>query len=814
MLSFALADLGDLALAWVLFPIVGLLACAGVGLLVQHVSRTRLPGALIVPVGFAGVIALTQTTTLWSVTAELSAPVVVLAALAGAWLARRAGERPRPDGWLLAAALAVFAVHGAPVILTGQATFTGYTVLGDTAVHFAIVDHVMSDARDLDGLGDSSYKAALQGYIGVGYPTGAHTPLGALREIVRLDVAWVYQPYLAFMAALITLSIGGLLRTAISDRRVRAVVAALPPLSALLYGYALMGSIKEIGAVALLVTLCALVAVMADAAGAGWRRIVPLAVVTAGITALISFTAAAWLGPILLVALVVALVTGGGIRRAAVEAGAFVALGSALTLQTLLTLPNFLQHAPATLSAPAEMGNLVQPLELAQAAGIWLVGDFRLGTGDLSGETSMLIGVVLAGLVLGGLWLLREPLRQGGPALLAVVSLLAWWYLTRRGSPWADAKALMFLSPVVLLVAALGAASLRRSRRFAESWVLLAAIAIGVTWSDAYAYQHSSPAPRDRLLELQELAEVIDGRGPTLYPDYEEYGKHFLRTAAPDGLGETFQPRVEFGVFPSGPGPRLGGSYDLDRLRPEYLRLYEWIVLRRGPEASRPPSDYALVRRTEHYTLWRRDRRAADVALHRPLGGSEGAGGVPACRTIRPMAKAAHEGSGALAYVERPRPVVFSPSDSRLMPPAWGFVAREILSIPGPGRLAGHVQVLEPGRYEAWLQGSFGRRVTVRVNEQPVGSVEYQLGGREDFHRIGEIDLQAGEIEVWVEQSGGGLEPGNGSFNRALGPVYFVRAGEEAGIGKVKIAPPERWRDLCGRVLDWVEVVGPAKTGA
>ena len=111
------------------------------------------------------------------------------------------------------------------------------------------------------------------------------------------------------------------------------------------------------------------------------------------------------------------------------------------------------------MTAQEELGNLVAPLSLAQVSGVWLSGDYRVlptaGPGiDKLEVTYVLIGVVVAAGLLGVAWLVRN--RALGPLLFLAVSLIALAYVTRRGSPWADAKALAIASPAVLLMAALG----------------------------------------------------------------------------------------------------------------------------------------------------------------------------------------------------------------------------------------------------------------------------------------------------------------------------------------------------------------------
>ena len=105
-------------------------------------------------------------------------PVVVLA-LAGLILERRT-LRPAIDAWGLAAVLGVFAVYAAPIVLSGAATFGGYSVLGDTAAHFLASDQLLRDGLSFSSLPASEYRSALESYFdAASYPTGSQ--LGVVR---------------------------------------------------------------------------------------------------------------------------------------------------------------------------------------------------------------------------------------------------------------------------------------------------------------------------------------------------------------------------------------------------------------------------------------------------------------------------------------------------------------------------------------------------------------------------------------------------------------------------------------------------------
>ena len=168
-------------ISWILFPLLIALLCLGGGLLVERASGARLPGVLLLPLGFALIVCLTQVATEWDATAELAMPLVLVAAIAGLVLGIERLRAMRPEYPAAIAAVAVFAVFAAPVVLSGSATFSGYNLLGESSIHFIGVDRLMDHGRDLSGLKPSSYEYCLQQFFGNGYPSGSDTALGSVR---------------------------------------------------------------------------------------------------------------------------------------------------------------------------------------------------------------------------------------------------------------------------------------------------------------------------------------------------------------------------------------------------------------------------------------------------------------------------------------------------------------------------------------------------------------------------------------------------------------------------------------------------------
>jgi hypothetical protein len=199
-------------------------------------------------------------------------------------------------------------------------------------------------------------------------------------------------------------------------------------------------------------------------------------------------------------------------------------------------------------------------------------------------------------------------------------------------------------------------------------------------------------------------------------------------------------------------------------------------------------------------------RQGPQVLAHLPLGSEFQPGARPRCSSVARLARRAERSRDALAAVERARPSVVLPIHT-LHPPSWvpdDTNSRRLVP-KGPGRLMARVSVERPGRYLVWIEGSFGRGYRVSIDGRPVGSVRYQLSGQRQYASAGSVRLAGGGHTLMLLRPGGDLRPGNGGRHRLLGPI--VLALEKDASRAVWIVPPRRWRSLCGRRLDWIEIV-------
>jgi hypothetical protein len=791
----------DLTIAWVAFPLLLLALCVGCGLLVERLARIELPGALVPLVGLATIIVVAQFLTVLDATAEFATPVVAI--LAGLGFLVNLPRGRAIAWWAVGTAVAVFALHAAPIVLSGQATFAGYIELDDTATWMAFTDQVMSHGRDLSGLAPSTYEATLSVNIGQGYPVGALLPLGVGRALVWTDVAWLIQPYMAVLAALGSLALWELAGAVIRVAWVRAVAAFLAAQSALLVGYYLWGGIKEVAGAALVATVACLAgAAIRDRLDP--RTLVPLAIVCAALIGVLSGGGAIWLAPILAAVLVAGAWSLGAVPALA-RAAAFVG-GTAILCLPVLVSGGLLPPTSSPLTSETASGNLLGSLDPLQVFGVWASGDFRLQPHDAV-ATYVLIGVVAAAALAGiyAAWRAR-----GWPLLLYLGGvLIGGGVIYLVGSPWIEGKALAMASPAFVLLAGVGAGALFASRPWIVGAIAFAAISVGVLWSNALAYHDVNLAPRDQLAELEAIGHRIAGQGPTLMTEYQPYGvRHFLRDADPEGASELRRRTVP---LLNGNSVPKGETADTDRFELGGLMVYRTLVLRRSPSQSRPPAPYRLIWRGTYYEVWQRPPDSQGTVLaHLGLGTVTDPAGVPTCAAVRRLARQAGRG-GTLGAVRRD-PVEVIPVSRTEHPAAWTMgPGGSTLSPVTPGDLNATVDVPRAGDYDVWLRGSVRPQVDLLVDGDPAGEVRDQLNNSGEYVELGTAHLEAGRHEITVRFHGSDLHPGSAGPAAAIGPL--VLSDQTSADTHVSFVPASQADRLCGRRWDWIEVLTGATTG-
>jgi hypothetical protein len=884
-------------LATLVYPCVLALLCVGAGLLVDRVSGGFLPGVLLPAIGAAALIGLSQLTT-YSVFAAPATPyLLALLAVAGfalGWtrvaamfgrapvktpgpgpvgtsgpgpvetlgprpvetlrprpvetlrpgpvetLRPRAAEAPaggwRRFGWQLAVPALAYVAALAPVLFAGRVSFSSYGVLSDSAFHMLGADFLIRHGQDFSHLDlRNSSGQYLNAYYNTSYPSGADTFFGSSAFLLHVPLIWAFQPFNAFMLALATGPAWVLVRRIGLDGWLAALATLTVTLPALVYGYELIASVKEITALPMILALGALVVLHPRWLRGPPFRVVPFALVAAaGVSALgVSFGAWGLTAVVVLAAIVVREIASGDIASEGIASGEIaseegasdrlsvrgplllVAAGLLVAfvaaLGTWLDVSGSLQVA-RNIASTTNPGNLQNPLRSVQILGTWLVASYKHvpSGGDLT-FSYVLALLALAAAVLGAGYLVY--LRAYALAAWIGLTLAVWLGLTAYGTTWADGKALMLTSPVVVLLAWAGVAALRvyahsrpALRPVLAPAALLLALALvgGVAASDALQYHGSNLAPTARYEELASLNSRFAGRGPALFTDYDEYSLYLLRDLDVGGPGFMYPPGAVVQTE--------GQPANLDLIPPAALRAYPLIVTRRDPAAPRPPTAYRLLYQGAYYEVWGR-RPGATVALARVASTSTTAaavtatGGTPIqCSTVASLARLA-KARGARLFSASP-PEIVGIGVARASRPTWAESRFGLLMTPR-GRLDATFTVPHTGTWDLWLQGQFMPAVEVNVDGRPPASIDGQLNGvasDPDTTAPLRVRLTAGLHRLMIARGSSNLLAPGSSGSAILDSIFLTPLGA-GGQATLQVTPTARWRSLCGQRLEWIEVV-------
>ncbi len=794
-------------LSWLVYPLVLAALCLGCGLLVDRFERGSLARPLLLPVGFAAVVVLATVFTVLDATAELAAPALAVAALAGFALALRDRRRdllPSP-AWLwpaLAAAIA-FAALAAPVLLTGKPGLTGLVRIVDLASQIDLaaylVEHGRSTAIDVD----SSYHLVTDQLLNNGYPTGAQGALGATAQLAGIDPVWAWQPFMAWMGAMLALALYALLGRAIASAPARAVAAGVAAQPTILYSYALVSGVKELAGALFIALTAALLATSP-------RGPLPTGLAIAAGLCAVNIGLAPWVAVLLAVAFgprLVEIARGRGRGRLRIGGRAWLVTLAALALVAFPTYTAAVKLTPLLRSGgPPDLGNLTEPVPFWSVLGPWLTSDHRYPL-DLAGTetTTALLAAAVALFAAAG-FARAVATRDRGLYAAGAAAAIGVAVVVVRGSAWVELKAFAFSAPLVAAVAFAGAAALAGPRRRRPLALLAGAgIAASILAGNLMVYRNVPLAPYERFSELADLGERYAGVGPALHTSFDEYATYFLRdsrlfTLLDVGLDDL--PRASKTTFAA------GFVANLDDFRPGYVERFELIVTRRGdPTQSRPPADWRLVERTRYYEVWRRSASGPEVLAHH---GSAGTRSDAYCASLRRSLRRAPAGA-RIAYVATAGGAVFEYPPEGL-PLNWLSDGDERLA-RGPGRLRTGGRLGGGGDFDVWIRGSFGRRVTVSVDGRRLGAVRWQENYPLHYEPLGRARLAAGRPhEFEVLRGGGSVLPGTGNelgpegIITRIGPISVTRPGPGP---PVRIVSAARGMEVCrgDRRLDWMEVV-------
>jgi hypothetical protein len=818
---------GSFLSAWILFPVVLLACSAGGGLLVRRLSGGALSAGLVVPVGFALIVVVCAFATSFGRLAPAAGAIVLVSALLGfALQAGSGGLRlpPRPRAvfssdagawlWPALAALVAFAAFGGPVFLTGTTTWTGYTRIVDIAFQMDFAKHLADAGRTTPAL-DSSYHSIAHSLTAIGYPGGGQATLGAMANLIRTDVPWCYQAYLAFAAAVGALAIFSLLGRITASGPLRATGAAVAIQPNILYGYTLEGGIKEITAATLLMAVFALLAERLPGDGSR-RSVLPTAVALSAAFAAFSAGIAPWLGLVFVGLLAVTLAGRGTRRRYVAECWTLLAGFSVLlSFPSLLSAVKLAAAEGATISGVLEigLGNLAAPVPDWSSAGVWLTGDYRYPLVHTTATHAFDLVVILLA-ILGVVLALRR--RLWPIAFLGLAAPIALYFWIEHTGPWVQLKAFTITAAIALVLAFAGAAALYELRYRALKWVgwLAAAVIAGVVlYGNAIIYHDTSLAPAARYQDLAAIGKRYAGRGPTLFPAFDEPSEYFLREERGADLVEPGIESVRLAPGVGSPPGVTSFTWDLNQLAPSFVQSFPLIVMPRSPVASRAPSNFDLVQRTRYFDVWRRDRPSATMVAHFPLAG------LPHERQERGfcgpfLGRVRQAGPGAEVAYAQASPAVVTGVPQGTHPDYWKVVGPNTAIAYGAGAAQMRVVLPRSGRYGIWMQGSVGRPLDFYLDGRRLTTIGYEERYPNQFLLLSETTLAAGTHTLRVVRGNGSLQPGSGGTSidtegDTLGAIVF--GTEDARTDRVYVAPASRAAQVCAAPVgyEWLEILKP-----
>lgn len=390
-----------------------------------------------------------------------------------------------------------------------------------------------------------------------GYPLGPHSIVVALNKGLGIGLVQGFSGLTVAVAILASL-------TALAAFRdlppiPRTAGALLVALSYVVASYLAQGAFKEtMQALFLLAFVLALRESTRD-----WRdlqlRFVPAALIAAGSIYTYSFPSLIWLGPALVLFLILNAVGGTDLgdrpspnaRGGGTKSGtgpAARALGLAGITFTVLVLPeiprmlNFHSFETFDPNGPG-LGNLFGQISPFETLGIWPSGDFRLAPGDGAvPAAAYYLGIAFA-LALS-LYGLVQLWRRRETAILAGVGAAALAYAATRigGTPYTAAKAIEIAAPLVALAILLPLLTVtgRESQPMVDKvaqqrlWrpVAAALFIVAASVCSLLALANAPVGPTSYSSKLSEYRKAV-GEGPTLVlasPQLleEEHGGPFL----------------------------------------------------------------------------------------------------------------------------------------------------------------------------------------------------------------------------------------------------------------------------------------------
>lgn len=788
---------------WITSFLVLTLLCLALGRLVKYkVEESELDLGLLIVTGFALLVILGSITTLTSVTARFTTPIVLLLSLLGLILGFRSMRSLLRSSLDFAFIAISFAIAGLPVLANRKVSWPGWVQLDDTATFLAITNHIMSKGQSVPAQIESTYDRTIQVVLGgsfygtydattnttsFSYPVGSLIPLGVTGQISQIDMAWLYFPYLVFCIAITAGLLLGIVRGFISNKYLAAVVALTTSCASTLYAYALWGGIKEVVLVPLI--LLSLINLTKFSRSKVIPTLIPLlAIYAVGGTSGLGFI----LGEIILFSIFRFIKRN---QDRITKKIALLGLGMIFVVTALSPfIISFLNQY--LIPEMPDSGNLARPLSLWQVLGIWPSGDFR---SDIYWQPfSYLLLLVVALIACFGLWksfALEKPILLVG--VLTTLAIVI--YSTLFSGIWLTGKAIAVASPFILLVTFFGIQNLIEIKRLRVVGIGVLALTIfGVSTSNYLGYRHTWLAPSEKVQELAKIGEEFSGQGPALLTDYAVLAaRYFLRDLKAESASEL---RVNLVPMSDGQELKKGFSADIDLFDNKEISKYELLVLKHTATGSRPLFNYDLAYRGKYYDVWRKNQFGDENISRISLGNNYIPGETLTCKELRDKVKSST--GKVYAAVRQPNQVVSL--DGGQLPKEWrgdeGNFGAVITN--GSGYLQAVVETPETAEYEWFIGGSYPGKLRIFLDRKEVFNGRGFFEGNKflgNYLFTGEVT--AGKHLIEIRYSQPLLQPGAG-VTESLGPLYL--ASETAADSAIISANQEELQNLCQKNLDWL----------
>ena len=542
--------------------------------------------------------------------------VLILLALSAAVVLHVREPQIRPRASDVLALAPAFALTLVPFLTAGHAGTLGVSFDNDMASHLRIAEAYRSA------------KVAALTPIDSSYPTGPHALTAVLATVLGQRVDYMFAG--VTMAGPIMLgwvALSPLREARWLGRAFVATLVGVPYLVAAFYGE---GAFKEIFQAMFVLAfglgLQALIGGERRARAEGrsgpllsrWTlRWTPPALLVVGSLAVYSVSGLAWLlagGTLVLLVSAWRLPTRAaplGVAKRDLTAAA-VPLAAALLVLLVVAAPQiprllrfYEKTGGSTGIAVSNLGNLVGSISPWQALGVWKNADFELPTVDPF-HTGMLLAFALAVTLFGFAWWWRRGDRAI-PAM-ALVALAIWIYSDHSQSPYVAAKALVVLSPMLLLLAGRPLAEMSVGElRFRWAGALRLGAAAVMAWavvgSSIHSLRFSFVGSTAHVDELRSIEPLLGG-SQTLVLVYDDYIRWEL-------AGTPVSSVVLAGAQQFHERPQKAWSYgqpfDFDFPPSADFEKFIYVITARGVSGSQPPSNFRLVRNGRYYSVWRRE---------------------------------------------------------------------------------------------------------------------------------------------------------------------------------------------------------------